>query len=104
LTTSKEFEVFRATMLAQFARLAEQAGRYVSRMSNNDRGVVLETALNLAWDLREEFNPTERTLLYYWDECLRGAIRGRNFWRLRYFDRWETVPAERIGVPLLMPE
>jgi hypothetical protein len=96
-TIEKEWGQFRELMMSQFARLAEQAGVYISRMSNNDREVVLNTALHLAWDLREEFKPGTMTLLGFWDSCLKQAVQSRPDWRLRYFDRWERVHSKGVG-------
>jgi hypothetical protein len=96
-------EDMRELMLSNFARLAEQAGVYISRMSNRDREIVLETALNLAFTLVDEYNPKKMSVLVYWDECLRGALRGRKTWRLRFFDRWESHDVLNFFGPIKMP-
>lgn len=104
----KEFAIFKALFLAQFAALAERAGRYVSRMCNRDRGIMLENALTLAWTLREEFNPSTITLMMYWDQCLQGAVRMQKAWFVRDFDGWHRATSDDIcsmfGLPAFLSE
>jgi hypothetical protein len=92
----KEYEAFRAMFLAQFARLAEQAGRYISRMSNDDRGLALATALHLAWINRKDFNPGRQSLLVYWNDCLKLSLQGQKTWLLRYLSGWEPITSEQL--------
>lgn len=96
-------EKLRGMFLAQFARLAEQAGTYVGRMNRRDRERVLESALRLAVDLRDEYKPREMSLVYYWDRCLKSAVRYRVYWNLRHFDRWALVPSKKIGLEIKLP-
>lgn len=104
----KEFAIFKALFLAQFASLAERAGRYISRMCNRDRGLVLENALTLAWTLRDEFNPSTITLHMYWDQCLQGSVRMQRAWFVRDFDGWHRATSEEIcsmfGLPALLED
>lgn len=63
-----------------FARLCEQCGYYISRFSNEDREAVLAVALELAWSYSEEFDPTQRSLIGFWDACLRHVLFTRPAW------------------------
>lgn len=84
------------TRTGVFARLAEQAGRYIGRLSNEDREAVLEIAIGMAWTGAQHFDPKRRALLSYWDGCLAEAIRTRMVWRQRYFNVWYPVSADYI--------
>lgn len=97
MSTEAEFEAFRAMMMSQFARLAEQAGRYISRMSNQDRESVLKKALDEAWALADLFDPLDGTLLGYWDYQLREAVRSRDGYQLRHLEGWRWTPSQEIG-------
>lgn len=106
MTVNKEFEAFRAMMMAQFARLAENAGRYIGSMNNKDRKQVIVSALNFAWDLRADFDPVKHQLPKFWDNMLRMAVMCENVVELRRTSEWETVPSklfltwiQPIGVP-----
>lgn len=92
----KQFEAFRAMILAQFARLAEQAGRYIGRMSNENRESVLELALDFAWYYRVEIVPGRNSLLLHWDNCLGEAARYHDHWYLRTFDGWERTDSQDL--------
>lgn len=96
MIADKEFEAFRAMFAAQFARLAEQAGRYISRMGNDDRELALATALHLAWINRKEFNPMRISLLTFWDDCLRLSLQGQKQWLLRHLSGWDRVTSEQL--------
>jgi hypothetical protein len=74
----------------QFARLAEQAGKYIGAMSAPDREKVLTLAIECARISWEQFGPPKRNLLDYWDGCLHYALGTQRSWRVRRFDRWET--------------
>lgn len=104
----REFPPFKTMMLAQFSSLAERAGRFIARMCDRDRGIVLENALTLAWTLRDEFDPTTIDLVHYWDECLQGAIHMQRYWFVRGFDGWHRASSETIcsifGLPALLSE
>ncbi len=106
MTQDKEFEAFRAMMLSQFARLAENAGRYVGRMSNIDKELTLGAALSCAWQSRTLFNPQTEQLAKYWDEMLRAVISDAPYVELRCLAGWEVLSSEEflkrvpaIGVP-----
>ncbi|HZT03654.1 MAG TPA: hypothetical protein VFA39_15445 [Steroidobacteraceae bacterium] len=105
---SMEFAAFQEMMLKQFGMLAERSGRYISRMCNRDRELVLENALSLAWTLREEFNPAKIDLIHFWDECLQGAIRMQKHWFVRNFDGWRRTSSDVIcsvfGLPAYSEE
>lgn len=96
MISDKEYEAFRAMFLAQFARLAEQAGRYISRMGNEDRELALATALHLAWINRKDFNPARQSLLIYWDDCLKLSLQGQESWALRYLSGWDAVTPKQL--------
>lgn len=104
----KDFAAFKRVFLSQFSVLADRAGRYISRLCNRDRAMVLENALTLAWTLREEINPMMISVLRYWDECLQGAIRMQRTWFVRAFDGWQRVTSEDIcsvfGLPAFVVE
>lgn len=106
MTQDKEFEAFRAMLMAQFARLAENAGRYVGRMSNIDKELTLEAALHCAWASREFFNPKTEQLAKYWDEMLRAVVSDAGYVELRCLAGWEVLSSDEflkrvpaIGVP-----
>lgn len=109
MAQDKEVEAFRAMMLSQFARLAENAGRYIGRMCNEDRECILWNALISAWMHRREYNPVATQLAKYWDDCLREAITCRGSFQsiaLRRTADWEIVSSKEvltgiqpIGVP-----
>jgi hypothetical protein len=106
MAQDKEFEAFRAMMLSQFARLAENAGRYVGRMSNIHKELTLHAALVCAWHSRTLFNPQTEQLAKFWDEMLRAVISDTPCVELRCLAGWETVPSEvfltwilAVGVP-----
>lgn len=106
MTVDKEFEAFREMLMSQFARLAENAGRYVGRMSGKDREAVLSDALESAWAYSDLYDPKTQQLAAFWDFNLREAIHYQDFIVLRCLAGWETVPSEEflkrvtaIGVP-----
>lgn len=88
------------TRTGVFARLAEQCGLYIGRMSNDDREAVLEIALGMAWTGADNFNPSAQSLLLYWDNCLTEAVRTRHIWMQRYGDKWYATTAEEIVEPV----
>lgn len=87
---SDEIEFADALIQRQFARLTEQAGRYIGAMRDADREAVLENALSILRSNWAKFGPPKRPLLTYWDACLRVAIGSKPSWQVRRFDRWET--------------
>lgn len=94
--SEKEFPAFKAAMLGQFPVLADRAGNYITGMCQRDQVMVLENALALSWQLREEFNPTHMSLVYYWDKCLQGALGLQRFWHVRWFDGWRRRSSEYL--------
>ena len=98
--TEKLWEEFTGlvTRVGVFARLAELCRPYIGRMSNQDREAILEIALGMAWTGIVNFNPNRRSLISYWDDCLRNAVDTRPIWRLRYGDFWVLTPSDEIGV------
>ena len=96
MIADQEYDAFRAMFLAEFARLAEQAGRYISRMDNDDRELVLATALHLAWVNRRDFRPRRHQLLIYWDDALRAALKQQATWSLRHLSGWHVFTHEEM--------
>ena len=82
-----------------FARLAEQCGPYISRLSDEDREDVLAIALELAWEFSEEFDPERQPLVVWWDRCLKHAMNTRPEWECRFRQGRFMVATEDI--PLL---
>lgn len=93
MTVDKEFEAFRAMIMSQFARLAENAGRYVGRMSNIGRESVLDLALVTAWQecRAGNFNPAQEQLPRFWDQLLRAAVDCEFEVRLRTLSGWDVM-------------
>lgn len=92
----KKYEEFTELFWPQFARLAQQAGVYIGRMSNKDRELVIVWALELAWNLSEVFDPAKMSLLYFWNQCLQGAVKQQVMWRIRYFDGWAVLASADV--------
>lgn len=98
MAETKEFAAFKAMFLTVgvFARLAEQCGRYISRLSNEDREFVIAVALEVAWTGREEFDPEKHSLLYWWDDCLRNTMKTREEWVCRHNARFIRTSTKQI--------
>lgn len=97
----KECEAFCDMMTREptFARLVEQCGRYISRLSNDDREDVLKIALELAWEFNGDLDPTKKSIVMWWDSFLQYAMNTRTHWLCR--SRHGYVKVKTENVPLL---
>lgn len=80
----------KAHMMADFARLAEQAGRYSNRMPKRVRTEYLELSLCVALMNIEEFDPKKEDFLVWWDDVLRASVSAFD-WPERGYNGWEHV-------------
>ena len=62
------------------AKMAERAGRYISGMTDVDRDVFLEAALEWAWNQRHSYNAQYEQLVVFWERALAQAALVRDKW------------------------
>lgn len=89
--SDQKFDAFKDMMARNVRRLADRSGRYISRMSEQDRTWILAAALETAWSGIDGFNPDKMSLLAYWDVCMREAVLRRPVWPLRHLSGWSYV-------------
>jgi hypothetical protein len=94
----KECEAFCDMMTREptFARLCEQAGLYISRLSDADREDVLVIALELAWEFSSEFDPAKTNIVIWWDGFLKHAMNTRSHWECRFRQGRMKIPTDDI--------
>ena len=96
--TVKQCEAFCDMMTREptFARLVEQCGLYISRLSDADREDVLSIALELAWEFSGEFDPAKTNIVIWWDSVLKHAMNTRTHWVCRFRQGTMKIPTEDI--------
>jgi hypothetical protein len=99
LTYTEDRETFERQMFRtppHAARLAEHAGRYIGRLTNGDKEMLLADAILQFWEMRDQIKETQ-DILKLWVKALEYAAKRRPKWHLwsSGYDWW--VKGSQLG-------
>lgn len=76
----QEYKAFKQGLLNHFAQLTNISAKYTAKLLAPDREWFFEQALNLAWERRNEFNPSKQVLTAWWAQICKDVALSRTTW------------------------
>lgn len=95
---TEDRETFERQMLQppHAARLMDHAGRFIGRLSNTDKDMLLKDALDEFWARRDLIKESQGILLQ-WVKALEFAAKRRPRWHCWWSGRDEWVKGTQLG-------
>lgn len=90
--------MFEATIARNAARLTEVTARWIRGMSEADKDKFLESALDIAFHRRGQYDPVKHCITLWFAECLGQAARRRRHWRVWRQGQWQQVLPQHLEV------
>ena len=90
--------MFEATIQRNVARLSDAAARWTRGMTAVDRDAFLESALDIAFRRREQYDPAKTCIGIWFADCLGQAARRRRTWRVFRCGEWVRVKPHHLEV------